>query len=809
MVDLPVPCPACNKTTPVRPDWFGKVITCGHCQKPFRVSQFTRVPCPQCHQEVRLRPEHIGERVTCKFCAYTFYVVPPQTAAPQMADGADENQRLRERVAGLEAELHRIQNDLAPKEEPSSRMIVQLEETPDAVEAKALRKELDKVRTQVERLRGQCQALEAHKAAAGRLASEVEALRAERDQLNQRNKAHTTETAQLKTKLADIGRTMAAAAKRQHDAELHITQLDGQRLRLELDRQTGEEQRRLVQAEVESLRQERDAARTEITGLREQAKGWEREREALLAQWHQDHSQKVDALEKQMREEQARALAEQDKQLMAVRSELEQHRQALTEMAEKTRQEADVLRQERDASREQAEARSRQSNAEQQALRNRLSEVAQQSLVEQERLQMELGRSEAARRQVEQEFQTAHANGERMRSELDALHREQESARAEAEQQHRSLTEDLQRGQRERHAFQEQAHQTQQEAEKLRQAELAEMRRDFEEECALLKEEVGQHKAEIGPLRQEREALRRRIETMQEQARERADKWQSERTALLAKAQQEQQRAAEVDKQCKAAQATTAELREQLEAEREAAPANAAQLRKEGEDLRRELENTRGELAQARQQIEQRGQGWTVEKRSLLAHQQDECRRLTEEFEQRLRVELTRCREGYEDQLEALQRERDAARSHFEALKQAVYHPAQAREDDGIPRLPEPAEESGDGDRSAMEQRLIAEQAQLQSALRKNRQLLEEQKRQFEEERQALLAEVHRLRQRTGGGRTSGLASAGAGLSPGVGAVAVPRTSRVFKFFLYLMLFLLATGAVVMVSVVIKFFGHH
>src|SRR5262249_49678804 len=163
-----------------------------------------------------------------------------------------------------------------------------------------------------------------------------------------------------------------------------------------------------------------------------------------------------------------------------------------------------------------------------------------------------------------------------------------------------------------------------------------------------------------------------------------------------------------------------------------------------------QLEAVRAELAHARQQSEQRAQAWTVEKRSLLSHYQEESRRQTEEFEQRLRAELDRCREGHAEQLETLQRERDAARWQFEAMKQAMYHPEQAAEDDGIPRLPEPAEESADDDRSALEQRLIAEQSQLQAALRRSRQLLDEQKRQSEEERQALLAEVHRLRQRGG-----------------------------------------------------------
>jgi chromosome segregation ATPase len=813
MTELPIPCLECGKATPVRPEQFGSDVGCGHCQKTFRVSQFTRVPCPQCHQEVRLRPDYIGERVTCKFCTHTFYVLPP-SAAPQTSGAVDENQRLREQVAGLEAELHRIQNDLASKEEPSSRMVVQLEESPEAMEAKALRKELDKARAQVQRWRGQCQALEADKATAERLARELETIRGERDQLIERNKAHATETAQLSTKLADISRTMSAAAKRQQEAELRITHLETHRRRLEEDRQAGEDQLRQARSELEALRQERDAARAELATMHQQVKGWEQERESLLTQWHQDHNQKVDALEKRMREEQARALAEREQQLAAVGGELEQQRETLMEVREKSRQEADALRQERDAACEQAEILRRQHHAEQQALQDRLSEVAQQAQAEQERLQMEVGRSEAARRQLERDRETAHADAQRLRQELDTLHHEYESARTEAEEQRRSLIEDLHRNQRDREALRrerdaakEQIQQAQQEADQKRQADLAEIRRDSEEEYALAKEEVERHKADLSLLRKEREALRRRIETMQQQARERAETWEDERKALLAKVQQEHQQAAELDKRFKAEQAATAQLHARLEAERGAAPIDAVELRKEAEALRRELEAAQAQLAQERRQNEQRGQVWTVEKRSLLGHHQDECRRLTEEFEQRLRVELTRCREGYEDQLEALQRERDAARSHFEALKQAVYHPAQAEEDDDIPRLPEPAEESGDQDRSAMEQRLIAEQTQLQAALRKSRQLLDDQKKQFEEERQALLAEVHRLRQKGSSRRPSDPAHGGVGFAPGAAAVAAPRTSRFLKVFLYVLLFLFAIAIVVAAKAVINMAG--
>jgi hypothetical protein len=164
---------------------------------------------------------------------------------------------------------------------------------------------------------------------------------------------------------------------------------------------------------------------------------------------------------------------------------------------------------------------------------------------------------------------------------------------------------------------------------------------------------------------------------------------------------------------------------------------------------------------------------------------------MTEEFEQRLKVELARSRENYEDQIESLQRERDTAHAQFDALKLAVYHPKQAapkREDDGIPRLPERDEASGDEDRSALEQRLIAEQAQLHAQLRKNRQLLDDQRQQFEEEKQALIAEANRLRRRDGRQISD------------TNAVEPSGRSRAFKTWLYLALFVLAAGSVVAIK---------
>src|SRR5207248_1827755 len=153
--------------------------------------------------------------------------------------------------------------------------------------------------------------------------------------------------------------------------------------------------------------------------------------------------------------------------------------------------------------------------------------------------------------------------------------------------------------QRERTALQEQANTARQTAEKSWQEQLAAAQRDFGSQYAEWQNHVSRQQADMEMLRRERDAARSAGETLQQQAAS----WQAERRSLL----------------------------EQVEYARQSqADASAS------EQLRRERDQAQAELAQLRQQNEQRAQSWALEKRSLLAHHQEECRRLTEEFDQRL-----------------------------------------------------------------------------------------------------------------------------------------------------------------------------
>jgi hypothetical protein len=809
---LPIACPACGQQVLMAPGQFGMEVSCTHCQSTFRMSQFTRVPCPNCHQEVRLRPDYIGERVTCKFCNRMF-LVQAREARPA---GAKPSPPERAVAPASPADGYGAENPANAV--LSSQMIVRLDappgESPAPNEArrleKTLRKELNQARGEVEQLRVRCAELERGTLRIDELTKELEDSRVEARQLRADLEANANQAAradQLARELEGLGAERdqlltsrsaaeAEAAKFRQEADERHARLENQIHRLEQDRAAQDEQLRLAHQTADVAARERDEARLDAEALKRKAEGWASERQALLDQWHRDHHEKVNAIEQQLREEQTRQLGEREAQLETLRNELEQQRQALSEALERGSRTADELRAECDAAREQSESIRRQNEAEQQVLRERLTEVGRTASGEQERLNAELGRADAARRQLEQERQTLAAEGARLRKDLDAARLGHDQARAAAEEQQRRSAADAERDRAERDALRQErdaakAHAARalEAAEKEWQERLAAKRRDSDHECEMLRDEASRQQALAESLRHERDALRRRVESLQQQSRERTETWESERQAALGKILQGNQQLADFDKRYRCEQATVAELRSQLEAARQTAPGDVVQLRQDLEILRHQLDEAAATSTQSRQQADQRSQAWTVEKRSLHSHHEAECRLLGEEFDQRLKVELERCRESYADQIDALQRERDAARAHFEALKQATYHPDQAaEEDDGIPRLPEPEPEADDEDRSALEQRLIAEQAQLQAALRKSRQMLDDQRRQFEEERQALLAEVHRIRPKTTGG-----VDTWNGQNAGTAVLTPRRRSWKLKLFLYLVLFLLVT----------------
>jgi hypothetical protein len=818
------------------PAQFGTDLTCTNCRHVFRLSQFIRVPCRHCQSEVRLRPEYIDERVTCKFCNHTFRVqardIATEKKALQAAGAAQSPQAIAPKAQMRTDPSHGAG---PPEIVDSSQLLIQLNKPQDQSAAESrqldqsLRRELDQARAEMDRLRDQCASLEAEakhvprlktelEAAraegrrADKLAAEITAVRAERDDLLTKHQTVHQEAEQHRVKLAEIGKSLNAAVRQQaetqerhallekdqqrieqetaaraEEARRKQAQLEDTRRCLEQDLAARDEQLRSAQKESQALRQERDAVQSELEAQSRKAQEWDRERETLLDQSRRDHAEKLDLMEKQWREEQTRRLDERQAQIEALRKELEFVRGAQTETATKTTQESESVRRRLDEVREACESQRRQKDAELEALRDRLAEVSRAAQTEQERLQVELGRSEAHRRQIEQERQTVQADAQRLRNDVETARLDRDQERQSAEAQRRALNEELDRSRneleamsRERDGIKEQAAEERKSSEKEWQQQLADLQRDFDLEAESFKKDTGRQATLAESLRQEREELRRRFESMKQQAKDKAESWETERQNLQGQIQTGAKQIADLDVRFRAEQAQVEELRKLCDATREAAPAEDPRLQQDLDSLRKQLDAANADLAKARQQWEERGQGWTVEKRSLQEHQQEECRRLTEEFEQRLKAELARCRENYQDQIEALQHERDSARSQFEALKQAAYHPEQqSTYGESISSIPIPPPAAGNEDRSALEQRLIAEQSQLHAQLRKLRLQLDDQQRQFEEEKQALVAEANRLRR---GGRSDG-----GGTQNGLGA---RRSSPLYKVILYLALFL-------------------
>jgi DNA repair exonuclease SbcCD ATPase subunit len=631
-------------------------------------------------------------------------------------------------------------------------------------------------------------------------------------------KTEKDELKQLRGKLAEIGRALSDAVARQQTEEARRTELENQRRRFEQDNRAREEQFRLTRQEADTFRQERDAARNTAATLQQKALDWDSERKTLLEQWHREHSEKVDAIEQRHRDEQARLLAEQGAQIDVLRSELEKQRQALAETVERGRREAEMLRQEHDQAREHMETALKHKEAAQLTLESRLGEVGQRSQQELEGVQAELGRSEAARRQLEQEHQARNADLQKARKELEALKQQHDAARNDAElaqrkaeeernkltkghdEQRRALTADVQRAlaecdamRRERDAGRKQIEELRKTTNEDRLKNLDAARREFETERNLLHEEADRNRAQVEALRNERDAVKRQVEILRKEAREKAEAKSDALQSLRNQLQAEQQKTGDLDKRLRAELASVAELRKQLEKAQQTSPDELQKLRKEVEDLRKARDEAQTQSSRNKQQ----SKSWEDEKRLLIARHQEEFLQMTEEFEQRLRAEITKTRENFEGQIEVLRRERDTARSNFEAVKKEMYHPRPVN-DDGIPQLPEPEEDDIPATRAGPfpMKPPSGELTQLQTALRKSRQQLDEERRRFEEERQGLLEELQRLRPR-GSSRIRETT-----LEEETAAVATetaepPSRLGIMRLTLYVLLFLVAVAAVI------------
>jgi chromosome segregation ATPase len=321
--------------------------------------------CPSCHHGLRVREEYLGKGIVCRYCAHSFVAQTPagvSPAVPSQAEVAAEAER--QRAARLEEELQQLRGELAAQAAAAGdvrqarKEVTHLRGQLDALhreadadharhrqEANGLQQGLAAARADAERLREQVAALQGHE---GR-ANEAEA----------RLEAGEGELARLRDELAAAQASGQALTERLAAAEARAGDLDAVRAeRDELTRRAEEgaqqaEQFRARVGELERAHAEVTAAHGELARTREEERSrWEAERLALHGHVEEGRRLQSEEIEERLRAEQARADAERQQiqeQLEAHQREFAEQRAALQHEAERSRTEAAELRREHEA----------------------------------------------------------------------------------------------------------------------------------------------------------------------------------------------------------------------------------------------------------------------------------------------------------------------------------------------------------------------------------------------------------------------------------------------------------------------------
>jgi chromosome segregation ATPase len=400
--------------------------------------------------------------------------------------------------------------------------------------------------------------------------------------------------------------------------------------------------RRIEQLQGQLAASERRLAATELEWDRAQA-AWEAQRQELQAQWEQQRRDLLDESEHRIKERQARFQAERQSWVQ----QLEEHEQMAAvweSLAQEVEQVQASLFEDRDVL-----------TREVRQLRDQLGESEKSRTEAEGKLNEACGRWEAQRQELqahwEQQRQGILADAERRLTEQrDQLEVERQARRQQADDHARMAAEGaarlaevdqlLERTGRERDALMRRVEQlqeqlasseqrwaaTESERDQARaagedhrrelQADWERQRQDILDEA---REEVGrEHRDEHDRLVAERDALAREVEQLRDQRhaleRSRAEgeseyaeagaRWEAQRQEL--QAQWEQQRQGILAD----AERRLAELRDQLEAERQARRQQAGMgralesLRREAATLQSALDGTRRERDAARQQVE-------------------------------------------------------------------------------------------------------------------------------------------------------------------------------------------------------------
>src|SRR5262249_19850961 len=226
---IQVPWPHCKRNLKAGPNYFGRRVACTFCNQVFHLSPYIQSPCPHCKRTLQIRPEYIDRSVQCNHCKQLFRFQLPSDPAnePTSELRQEEQQRvkaknraLRKRVRSLEADIKRVVKALDARSAEHSIAIEQLRDaqaklplqpapagqpsTAPGPQVEALRQQLADAQAEQQRLRGQIQTLENQVSDAVRLREQVQHQSAEIERMrNQLRQAEAELSHKSSTAIAD------------------------------------------------------------------------------------------------------------------------------------------------------------------------------------------------------------------------------------------------------------------------------------------------------------------------------------------------------------------------------------------------------------------------------------------------------------------------------------------------------------------------------------------------------------------------------------------------------------------------------
>jgi DNA-binding transcriptional regulator YhcF (GntR family) len=339
------------------------------------------IPCPNCKHDLRVRPDYIGGSLRCKFCAEKFRVSGPEDIrpgapavpasdpsiaeahqAPQGAAGSkdetrgtltDLDDKMHQRLASLEAEVHRLSGELSETVASRSQTVTELEEAREHLqrlqeESAHYQRELAHFRSSESMAAQREQDLSAANDRILELQNQLQ----ETDLLRGRLDRLEVERAQLDRDWQDERERLRASFQEEQRVRLQELEAGWQEERVRLEQQRENLARERDRA-IEEVRAFDHAGKVqEIDSLRAQLAKAQCERNELENAWRQEKQRLLAEAE----EELARRQAEYEERLLSgqeARKQAEMKRETVTAAYERLQKEMVILSAEHDALKEQ------------------------------------------------------------------------------------------------------------------------------------------------------------------------------------------------------------------------------------------------------------------------------------------------------------------------------------------------------------------------------------------------------------------------------------------------------------------------